>query len=128
MRLLLDTHVALWAITDDPRLPEMARSMIGDRSNQIYVSAASIWEITIKHAVKRDDMPVSGTRALAFFRSSGYELLDITARHAASVETLPSLHADPFDRLIVAQAIAEPLRLMTRDAMVARYSDTIIRV
>ena len=128
MRILLDTHVALWAITDDPRLPETARSMIGDRSNQVYVSAASIWEITIKHAVKRDDMPVSGTRALAFFHSAGYELLDITARHAASVEALPSLHTDPFDRLIVAQAIAEPLRLMTRDAMVARYSDTIIRI
>ena len=128
MRLLLDTQVALWAITDDHRLPGTARSMIGDRSNQIYVSAASIWEISIKHAVKRDDMPVSGTQALGFFRASGYELLDITAKHAASVETLPSLHTDPFDRLIVAQAIAEPLRLMTRDAMVARYSDTIIRV
>ncbi len=128
MRLLLDTHVALWAITDDPRLAETARSMIGDHSNQVYVSAASVWEITIKHAVKRDDMPISGSRALAFFRSSGYELLDITAAHVASVEALPSLHADPFDRLIVAQALAEPLRLMTRDAMLARYSDTIIRV
>ncbi len=128
MRLLLDTHVALWAITDDPRLPEKARTSIGDRSNQVYVSAASVWEIAIKHAVKRDDMPVSGSQALAFFRASGYELLDITAAHAASVETLPALHSDPVDRLIVAQALSEPLRLMTRDAMLARYSDTIIRV
>lgn len=128
MRILLDTHVALWAITDDPRLSKTARSMIGDQSNQVYVSAASVWEIAIKHAVKREDMPISGSQALAFFRSAGYELLDITALHAASVETLPSLHADPFDRLIVAQALAEPLRLMTRDAMLARYSDTIIRI
>jgi len=128
MRLLLDTHIALWAITDDRRLSEAARSMIADRSNPIYVSAASVWEITIKHALRRADMPISGSRACAYFRSSGYELLDITAQHAVGVEKLPSLHADPFDRLIVAQAIAEPLRLMTHDATLARYSDTIIHV
>ena len=96
MRLLLDTHVALWAITNDRHLFEAARSMIADRSNPIYVSVASLWEITIKHALRRADMPISGSQAFAYFRSSGYELLDITAQHAVGVEKLPSLACRPF--------------------------------
>lgn len=128
MQLLLDTHIALWAIADDPRLPAVARELIADPDNGVHVSAVSVWEIAIKHALGRGQMPISGARALAWFRASGYALLDITATHAASVEQLPLLHADPFDRLLVAQALAEPLRLLTRDSTVARYSDTIIAV
>ena len=128
MRLLLDTHVALWAIADDPRLKNTARALIADASNTVVVSAVSVWEIAIKHALGKGDMPVSAAEALAYFKAAGFLLLDVTAEHAAQVEQLPPIHADPFDRLIVAQAFCEPLRLMTHDAVVARYSDAIIEI
>ena len=128
MRILLDTHVALWAIADDTRLPTMAHGLILDGQNEIFVSTASVWEIAIKHSLARRDMPVSGKQAAAWFQQAGYVLLSVSATHAAAIEELPSLHADPFDRLIVAQALTEPLRLLTHDRTVARYSDTIILI
>ena len=129
MNLLLDTHVALWAITADPRLPANVETLIADPRNSVAVSAASVWEISIKHLLDRgrpNDMPISGSQAIGYFRAAGYRLLDISPEHAAAVETLPALHADPFDRLLVAQALTEPMRLVTRDPMVAAYSPTII--
>ena len=128
MRLLLDTHVALWAIADSPRLSRKARDLIEDAGNDIVVSAASIWEITIKHALAPNTMPVSGEEALGYFRDAGFELLDVSPPHAAGVEALPSLHGDPFDRILVAQALAIPLRLLSHDPMVAAYSDLVIAV
>lgn len=131
MRLLLDTHIALWAIADDPRLSAKARDLIDDPANQIVISAASIWEIAIKHALARgspNDMPISGPQALGYFTDAGFELLDISPLHAASVGTLPPVHADPFDRILVAQALATPLRLLTHDPRVAALSDTVIAV
>ena len=128
MRLLLDTHIALWAITDSPKLPVAARDLILSPSAEIYVSAASIWEIAIKHNLNRGNMPVSGTEASRYFSEAGYMLLSITAEHAAATENLPMHHADPFDRLLVAQALTEPLRLVTHDSMVKRYSDGILWV
>lgn len=128
MNLLLDTHVALWAIADSPRLTSDARRLIESPRATVWVSVASIWEIAIKHSLGRGDMPVSGEDALGYFRDSGYRLLAIEAEHAAAVGTLAPHHQDPFDRLLVAQALVEPMRLMTHDATVARYSDTIIRV
>lgn len=128
MRLLLDTHVALWAIADSTRLSGQARSLILDPANSIYVSTASVWEITIKSMLGKGDMPVSGTQAAAFFRAAGYVELPIVNAHIAMLETLPPLHADPFDRLLLAQALAEPLRLMTHDDRLRAYSDSIILV
>lgn len=131
MRLLLDTHIALWAVVDDPRLPAMARSLIADPANDIVVSATSLWEIAIKHALARggpNDMPLSAVEALGHFRASGYAVLEIEAAHVLAVETLPPLHGDPFDRMLVAQALSVPLRLLTHDGRVARYSDTVILV
>lgn len=131
MRVLLDTHVALWAITDDGRLPTNARTLIADARNEVVVSAASVWEITIKHALARGlsaDMPVSGPDVLRYFRASGYTLLPITADHAAAVAGLPALHRDPFDRMLVAQALHEPLRLLTHDRSLSAYSDAIILI
>jgi PIN domain nuclease of toxin-antitoxin system len=131
MRLLLDTHVALWAVAADSRLPAKARDLILDPDNMIHVSAASVWEIAIKHALARggpNDMPVSGQEALGYFEAAGYVLLPISPRHAAGVEALPLLHADPFDRLLIAQALAEPLRLVTHDQAIARYGEPIIYV
>ena len=125
MRLLLDTHVALWALLDDVRLPARARALIADEANSVAVSVASVWEIAIKHSLQRGDMPVTGAQALHWFRRAGYALLDIKPEHAVAVESLPPLHADPFDRLLVAQALTEPLHLLTHDAAVACYSDAI---
>jgi PIN domain nuclease of toxin-antitoxin system len=128
VNILLDTHIALWAITDSPRLPPRARTLIASPEKTIWVSAASIWEIAIKHALGRGDMPVSGQRAQDCFLQSGYRLLPIEARHAAAVEDLPARHNDPFDRMLIAQALTEPMRLLTHDPVVALYSDSIIKV
>ena len=128
MRLLLDTHIALWALTDDPRLSADARALIEAPSNQVAVSAASVWEIAIKHALGRGDMPISGTDALDWFCQAGYELLPVTPAQAAAVERLPDHHRDPFDRLLVAQASTEPMRLLTHDVLVALYGGDVIQV
>jgi len=131
VRLLLDTHIALWAIADHPNLSPKARRLIDDPDNQIVVSTASIWEIAIKHALARggpNDMPISGAVALGYFRDAGFELLDIAPAHAAAIETLAPLHNDPFDRMLVAQALTTPLRLLTRNSRIAAYSDTVIAV
>ena len=128
MNLLLDTHVALWASTDSPRLSASARTLILAPRANIWISAASIWEIAIKHALGRGDIPVSSEEAMTYFRASGYRFLAIEPEHAMAVANLPSHHQDPFDRLLVAQAQVEPMRLLTADRLVARYSDTIILI
>ncbi len=128
MNLLLDTHVALWAITESPRLPESIKVLIESQKTTVWISAASIWEIAIKHALGRGDMPVSSQDAAGYFEESGYRVLDITSEHAIAVESLPNHHSDPFDRMIVAQALVEPLRLVTHDQMVAKYSDSFVKI
>jgi len=128
MNLLLDTHIALWAITDSPRLSPTARELLLAEHAQLWVSAASIWEIAIKHSLGRGDMPISGTEALDWFRRAGYRLLPIEPEHAAEVSQLPAYHQDPFDRLLIAQALIEPMRLLTHDAHMTAYSHTIVKV
>jgi PIN domain nuclease of toxin-antitoxin system len=131
VRLLLDTHIALWAVTDDPRLSPNAREMIVDPMNDVCVSAASVWEIAIKHALARggpNHMPISGAEAIQYFLEAGYTLVEIFPADAAAVETLPTLHADPFDRLLIAQALTVPFRLLTHDPRVAAYGPSIIQV
>jgi PIN domain nuclease of toxin-antitoxin system len=131
MRVLLDTHIGLWAVTDDPKLPTRARELITEPTNDVFVSVANVWEIAIKHALARggvNDMPISAEEALGYFREAGYMLLDIEPAHAVAVEGLPQLHTDPFDRMLVAQALTVPLRLLTHDLRVAGYSDTVILV
>jgi PIN domain nuclease of toxin-antitoxin system len=129
VKVLLDTHVAIWAIANSPRLPPAVREMIAEPTNDIVVSAVTIWEIAIKRALARGgagDMPISATAALAHFRDAGYLSLSVSAEHCAAVELLPRLHADPFDRLLMAQALSEPARLVTHDPALAAYSDTVI--
>jgi PIN domain nuclease of toxin-antitoxin system len=126
VRLLLDTHIAIWALTDDPQLSATVRGLIASQDNQVFVSAVTVWEIAIKHALQRYGVPFSGNDALGYFADAGYEWLDVTPAHAAATETLPPLHADPFDRLLIAQAMIEPLRLVTHDATLASYSDTVL--
>lgn len=127
MRLLLDTHVALWAVTASERLSARAAALILE-ADEVFVSAASLWEVAIKHGLGRGDMPVSATQALQAFANSDYRVLAVQASHAVRVGSLPPLHADPFDRLLVAQALDEPLTLLTSDRAVAAYSDTVVLV
>lgn len=128
MRLLLDTQIALWALTGSDRLGALAQGLIEDAANEIYVSTASVWEIAIKHALGRGDMPVSGARAAVLFAQAGYRELPLTWQHAAAVDDLPAIHGDPFDRMLVAQALTEPMRLLSRDAALPAYGAMVMPV
>ena len=121
MRLLLDTHLLLWAAASSARLPREARELLQDDSNDAYYSAASIWEIAIKSSLRRKDFRVDLTQLLATLPEMGLVELPVTAAHAAGVTRLPSIHRDPFDRLLIAQSIVEPLTLLTNDALLDRY-------
>ena len=127
MRVLLDTHIALWAVIGSKRLAPRARELIL-AADDVFVSAASLWEIAIKHGLGRGDMPISSAQALQAFGDAGYGLLDIRPEHALAVERLAPIHGDPFDRMLVAQALVEPLTLITRDARVASYNSAIVKV
>ena len=128
MRALLDTQIALWALTDSPRLSQEARNILLEPANEIYFRAASIWEIAIKHRLARQDMPVSGHEAAELCRRAGFVELPVTTIHAAATEALLPHHADPFDRMLVAQANAEPMRLLTHDRLLPQYGDNIFLV
>jgi PIN domain nuclease of toxin-antitoxin system len=119
MRLLLDTHVFLWWLSDDRRLTPAARNQIADATD-VYVSSATIWEIAIKVALGKLEADVEAL--VQDIAKNDFLELPITARHAAAVRTLPMLHGDPFDRLLVAQAITEPLRFLTHDVKLTAYS------
>ena len=125
MRLLLDTQVYLWYLADSRKLSAKARSQITS-AEDVFVSAASIWEAAVKVAIgKLDAVPDD---LVAGIGASGFAELPVSARHAARVVTLPQHHRDPFDRLLVAQAIHEPLHLLTADAALRRYSELVITV
>ncbi len=129
MRLLLDTHVALWAVARTGRLPPAIQTLIGDVGNDVFVSAASLWEISIKRSLPRrrlGDISMSSAQAMTLFLQAGYGLLAISSDHAIAVEGLPPLHDDPFDRILVAQALCEPMRLVTHDNQVAAYSPSFV--
>ena len=128
MRLLLDTHVALWSVAGDRRLSREAQRLTAE-AELCLVSAVSLLEIAIKHArgqASRDPLLVDAREAHRRFLEAGFLDLAVTARHAEVVGDLPSLHKDPFDRLLVAQARSEPLLLLTQDNMLGRYGDVVI--
>lgn len=116
MRLLLDTHALIWALTD--RLAGVARDAVSDGRNAVLVSAVSVWEIEIKRSRRRLDVPDDLVDALA---ATGFEPLAITVAHCVAAGRLPAHHRDPFDRMLVAQARLEGLTIVTRDPMIARY-------
>ena len=123
MRLLLDTHVLLWWLGDDPTMSQQARAALADGSNPAYVSSAVIWEISIKRAIGKLKVP---KRFRAVLDDQPFEPLDITPEHAHAVGDLPLHHRDPFDRMLVAQAKIEGLTLVTRDKHLAAYELAIL--
>jgi PIN domain nuclease of toxin-antitoxin system len=125
VRLLVDTHVLLWAIAEPERIPPSCRDRLESPDNDVLFSAASIWELAIKLQVGRLKLPVALEEIAEAAARMGFEELPVTAAHAASVRRLPLHHRDPFDRLLVAQAIHEPARFLTVDQGLARYSDLV---
>lgn len=120
MRVLLDTHVLLWTLADDHRLSKEARKII-EAATEIYVSTASYWEVAIKSGLGK--LPVSLIEIRLAAQRSGFNELPISGEHTEALLTLADHHRDPFDRMLVAQAISEPMRLLTADAHVARYTE-----
>lgn len=125
MRLLLDTHVFLWAVAGHPALKPPARKLI-ESAEAVYVSAASLWEVAIK--VRLGKLEADPDELVEAIEASGFQELPVRAVHAAGVARLPMHHHDPFDRLLIAQALAEPLKLLTADAMLGRYTDLVVTV
>jgi len=122
MRILLDTHMYLWWLQDHPKLSQAARAMIV-AATDVYISSASIWEASIKIGIGKLDADIE--QLVAEIDNSGFKELPVAARHAAMVTRLPDLHRDPFDRILVAQALCEPLRLLTADAILRGYSELV---
>ncbi len=127
MKLLLDTHLLLWAAVEPTRLPEVARELIGDVDNELYFSAISVWEVAIKAGLGRADFSVDPAVLRRGLLDNGYAELPLASEHAVATTTLPLLHRDPFDRILVAQAQVEGITLLTSDATVAEYPGPIRR-
>lgn len=132
MKLLLDTHLLLWAAGFEERkgspMPRAAASLIADEANDLYFSPASIWEVAIKSALGRSDFEADPHLLRRGLLDNGYVELPITSEHAANVAGLPPIHKDPFDRMLVAQATVEGVTLLTADAKLAEYGGPIQRV
>ena len=123
MNLLLDTQIALWWLGDTPELPDEVRVAVQDTDNVVYVSAASIWEIAIKRALGKLEVDDDYVTEIA---EQGFVELPVRWQHAERVEALPMLHRDPFDRLLIAQAQALGLTLVTTDATIAEYAVNVL--
>lgn len=125
MKLLLDTHLLLWAAGHRGRLSPKALSMIEDLQNDLHFSVASVWEIVIKRALGRDDFRVEPNRMRRGLLENGYQEVPVTAGHVLGIEALPVLHKDPFDRLLLSQARVEGFLLLTTDAVLGRYAEPV---
>ena len=128
MKLLLDTHLLLWAAGQPDRLSEAARALLADPHNELLFSAASLWEVAIKRGIGRDDFQVEPRVLRRGLRDNGYSELAITSGHAIAIDLLPPIHKDPFDRLLIAQAAVEGITLLTSDRQVAKYPGPIRKV
>jgi PIN domain nuclease of toxin-antitoxin system len=126
MKLLLDTHILLWAAFDT--LPPEAMKWVLDESNALYFSTASIWEVVIKNGLGRSDFNVDAGEFYRGLIANGYEEINVEGKHALTVATLPPIHKDPFDRIIIAQSMTEKIAILTSDENVARYDKSVILV
>ena len=128
MKLLLDTQILLWAAGQPERLSVAARRQLKNPKNELLFSAASLWEITIKNALGREDFRVEPRLLRRGLLDNGYTELPITSEHAVNVDSLPDLHKDPFDRILLAQALTEGITLLTADAQLAKYRGPVRKV
>jgi PIN domain nuclease of toxin-antitoxin system len=128
VKLLLDTQLLLWAAGEPKRLSAAARKLLNEPRNELWFSAASLWEVAIKSTLGRDDFRVEPRLLRRGLLDNGYAELPITSQHAVSIDGLPPLHKDPFDRLILAQALCEGITLLTTDAQLAQYRGPVRRV
>jgi PIN domain nuclease of toxin-antitoxin system len=128
VKLLLDTHLLLWAAGDPGRLLADARLLLEDMENELIFSAASLWEVAIKRGLARKDFQVDARLLRRGLLDNGYSELPILSQHVVAIESLPPIHKDPFDRVLVAQATVEGITLLTSDPLVAQYPGPIRKV
>lgn len=128
MKLLLDTQLLLWAAGQPERLSAAARKLLKDPRNQLLFSAASLWEIAIKNTLGREDFRVEPRLLRRGLLDNGYTELPVTSQHAVNIDSLPPLHKDPFDRMLLAQALSEGITLISADAQLARYPGPVRKV
>lgn len=128
MKLLLDTHLLLWAAGQPEQLPAAARALIEDARNELLFSPASLWEVSIKRGLGRDDFRVDPRLLRRGLLDNGYGELAITSEHAVAIDGLPPLHKDPFDRILVAQSMVEGITLLTADPLVGQYPGPVRKV
>ncbi len=131
MKILIDTHIAIWAVLNDPKLPGRAKDIILDEGNEIFYSTASVWEITIKHMLHPDRLRISGSLLEKGCEDNGYLVLPVFNKHVSALETLKRpgnapRHNDPFDRIMIAQAKAENLMFLTHDSLIPYYGEPFI--
>jgi len=125
MKLLLDTHLLLWAAGEPRRLSKRARTLLANPDNELLFSAASLWEVAIKRGLGREDFKVDARLLRRGLLDNGYSELPITSVHVVATESLPLIHKDPFDRILVAQATVEGVTLLTIDSLVSQYPGPI---
>lgn len=131
MNLLLDTHILIWALNDDARLPKKAKEMILDPDNAVYYSSISIWEVSIKHMLHPENVTFSGEELSGYCQEAGYIQVEMRDRHVYALETLKREkgapdHSDPFDRILIAQAKTENLTFLTHDALLPFYGEKCV--
>lgn len=128
MKLLLDTQLLLWAAGQPERLPKAARKLLDDPRNELIFSAASLWEVAIKNSLGREDFRVEPRLLRRGLLDNGYTELPVTSQHAVSIDGLPPLHKDPFDRLLLSQALSEGITFLTTDSSLAQYPGPVRKV
>lgn len=128
MRLLLDTHIVLWAAVSPDRLSKKARSLLSEEANELVYSVASLWEIVIKSGLDRADFQIDPRALRQGLLDNGYMELPVLGQHALATDALPPIHRDPFDRLLIAQAVVEEITLLTADAQLSRYGGPVRKI
>lgn len=128
MKLLLDTHLLLWAAGEPSRLSKEARNLINDPDNELFFSAASLWEVSIKGGLGRKDFKADPRLLRRGLLDNGYGEIPIRSDHVVVLDSLPVIHKDPFDRILVAQAVAEGIELLTTDSQLAQYRGPVRHV
>ena len=131
MKVLIDTHISIWAVLNNPKLPKQAKDIILDKENDIFYSTASVWEITIKHILHPDRLRINGSLLEKGCEENGYFVLPILNKHVSALETLKRLenaprHNDPFDKIMIAQAKTEGLMFLTHDSLIPYYNEPFI--